>query len=66
MGRRRGVHERPAGLTYQPELREPRRPGPEALAQVLVTRYPAGSVIGWHRNAPAFGPTVVGLSLGSA
>ncbi|MFI7519667.1 alpha-ketoglutarate-dependent dioxygenase AlkB [Micromonospora globbae] len=36
------------------------------LAQALVTRYPPGSVIGWHRDAPAFGPTVVGLSLGSA
>lgn len=125
----RGVHERPAGLTYQPELvdddeersllaalealdfRAVRMHGqiarrtvrhfgfdydygsfqltetealpvalhwvrercaalaglsPEALAQALVTRYPPDSVIGWHRDAPAFGPTVVGLSLGSA
>ncbi|PWU59386.1 alpha-ketoglutarate-dependent dioxygenase AlkB [Micromonospora globispora] len=125
----RGVHERPAGLTYQPELidddeerslltvldaldfhdvrmhgqiarRTVRHFGfdydygsfqltetealpvalhwvrdrcanlaglaPEALAQALVTRYPPGSVIGWHRDAPTFGPTVVGLSLGSA
>ncbi|MEV1289134.1 alpha-ketoglutarate-dependent dioxygenase AlkB [Micromonospora sp. NPDC049679] len=37
----------------------------ELLAQALVTRYPPGAVIGWHRDAPAFGPTVVGLSLGS-
>ena len=34
--------------------------------QALVTRYPPGSVIGWHRDAPAFGPTVAGLSLGSS
>ncbi|MFG2058461.1 alpha-ketoglutarate-dependent dioxygenase AlkB [Micromonospora sp. NPDC048930] len=39
---------------------------PEDLAQTLVTRYPPGSVIGWHRDAPAFGPTVVGVSLGAA
>ncbi|SDZ29320.1 Alkylated DNA repair dioxygenase AlkB [Micromonospora pattaloongensis] len=38
----------------------------DLLAQTLVTRYPPGGVIGWHRDAPAFGPTVVGLSLGSA
>lgn len=36
---------------------------PEALAEVLVTRYPPGAGIGWHRDAPAFG-TVVGVSLG--
>ncbi|WP_200216316.1 alpha-ketoglutarate-dependent dioxygenase AlkB [Micromonospora coerulea] len=39
---------------------------PEALAQALVTRYPPGAVIGWHRDAPAFGPTVVGVSLAAA
>ncbi|MEU5528903.1 alpha-ketoglutarate-dependent dioxygenase AlkB [Micromonospora chersina] len=129
MGRMRGVHERPVGLTYQPDLvdddeersllatlgaldfHEVRMHGqiarrtvrhfgyaydygsfqltatealpvalrgvrercaalagvdPEALAQTLVTRYPPDSVIGWHRDAPAFGPAVVGLSLGSA
>jgi alkylated DNA repair dioxygenase AlkB len=33
---------------------------------MLVQRYPAGSTIGWHRDAPAFG-TVIGVSLaGSA
>jgi alkylated DNA repair dioxygenase AlkB len=36
---------------------------PEALAQTLVTRYPPGATIGWHRDAPMFGPTVVGVSL---
>lgn len=36
---------------------------PERLAQALVTRYPPGATIGWHRDAPAFGPKVVGVSL---
>jgi DNA oxidative demethylase len=35
------------------------------LEQVLVTRYPPGSAIGWHRDSPMFG-TVVGVSLASA
>lgn len=39
---------------------------PEELAEVLVTRYPPGAGIGWHRDAPMFGPTVVGVSLGAA
>ena len=36
---------------------------PEELVEILVQRYPPGSTIGWHRDAPAFG-TVVGISLG--
>jgi DNA oxidative demethylase len=36
---------------------------PEELAEILLQRYPPGSTIGWHRDAPAFG-TVVGVSLG--
>jgi alkylated DNA repair dioxygenase AlkB len=35
------------------------------LAEALVQRYPAGSTMGWHRDAPMFG-TVVGVSLGGA
>ena len=35
---------------------------PNELAQILVTRYPPGATIGWHRDAPMFGPTVVGVS----
>lgn len=35
---------------------------PEALEEVLVTEYPEGAGIGWHRDAPQFG-TVVGVSL---
>ena len=36
---------------------------PGDWAEVLVTRYPPGAGIGWHRDAPMFGPKVVGLSL---
>jgi DNA oxidative demethylase len=39
---------------------------PAALAQVLVTKYPSGAGIGWHRDAPVFGPLLVGVSLLSA
>jgi alkylated DNA repair dioxygenase AlkB len=38
---------------------------PDELVEALVQRYPEGSQIGWHRDAPAFG-TVVGVSLGSS
>ena len=39
---------------------------PNELVQVLVSRYPSGAGIGWHRDAPMFGPKVVGVSLLSA
>jgi alkylated DNA repair protein (DNA oxidative demethylase) len=35
------------------------------LVEVLVTHYPPGAGIGWHRDAPMFG-LVVGVSLASA
>ncbi|MDP9404325.1 MAG: alpha-ketoglutarate-dependent dioxygenase AlkB [Actinomycetota bacterium] len=38
----------------------------EELAEVLVSRYPPGAGIGWHRDAPMFGPVVVGVSLGAS
>jgi alkylated DNA repair protein (DNA oxidative demethylase) len=38
---------------------------PEALAQILVSRYPPGAGIGWHRDAPMFGAAIVGVSLGA-
>jgi alkylated DNA repair dioxygenase AlkB len=38
---------------------------PEELVQLLVSRYPPGAGIGWHRDAPQFGD-VSGLSLGTA
>ena len=31
--------------------------------QALVSRYPPGAGIGWHRDAPAFGDPVIGVSL---
>ncbi|WP_447986645.1 alpha-ketoglutarate-dependent dioxygenase AlkB [Nitrospira sp. Nam74] len=39
---------------------------PKDLSEILVTQYPPGAGIGWHRDAPMFGPSVLGLSLGSA
>jgi alkylated DNA repair protein (DNA oxidative demethylase) len=36
---------------------------PGAFEQALVTRYPPGATIGWHRDAPPFGPTIAGVSL---
>ena len=35
---------------------------PAELTEALVTEYPAGAGIGWHRDAPAFG-VVIGVSL---
>lgn len=37
----------------------------EDLSEALVTEYPEGATIGWHRDAPMFG-AVVGISLLSA
>jgi alkylated DNA repair dioxygenase AlkB len=37
-----------------------------SLTEALVTEYTPGAVIGWHRDAPMFGPVVVGFSLGAA
>ena len=35
----------------------------EELVQILVSRYPEGAGIGWHRDAPMFGSQIVGVSL---
>jgi alkylated DNA repair dioxygenase AlkB len=35
---------------------------PEAFVQALVTEYPPGAPIGWHRDKPEFGE-IVGISL---
>jgi alkylated DNA repair dioxygenase AlkB len=40
--------------------------GAELFVEALVTEYPPGATIGWHRDAPVFGDIVVGLSLGTA
>jgi alkylated DNA repair dioxygenase AlkB len=38
---------------------------PEGLVEGIITEYPPGAPIGWHRDAPQFG-TVIGISLASA
>lgn len=38
---------------------------PDDLVQILVTRYPPGAGIGWHRDAPMFGEKIAGVSLGA-
>lgn len=38
---------------------------PESFEEALVTEYPVGASIGWHRDAAVFGSVVVGVSLGS-
>jgi DNA oxidative demethylase len=47
------VRERAAALAGVPA---------DALVEVLISYYPAGAGIGWHRDAPMFGD-VVGVSL---
>lgn len=37
----------------------------DAFREALVTEYPEGAPIGWHRDAPMFGD-VIGISLGTA
>ena len=39
---------------------------PAAFGEALVTEYPAGAGIGWHRDAPMFGDIIAGVSLLSA
>jgi alkylated DNA repair dioxygenase AlkB len=39
---------------------------PDNLVEALVSEYPPGATIGWHRDAPMFGSRVVGVSLLSA
>jgi alkylated DNA repair dioxygenase AlkB len=68
--RRRIVHFEDA----VPEFLLPLRDKAAALGEVdsatlhkaLVTEYAAGAVMGWHRDAPQYGPVVVGISLASA
>jgi alkylated DNA repair dioxygenase AlkB len=36
---------------------------PEDVVEGLVSRYPAGAGIGWHRDAPMFGSRIIGVSL---
>src|SRR5215212_2623332 len=36
---------------------------PADLVQILISRYPEGAGIGWHRDAPMFGSRIAGVSL---
>jgi alkylated DNA repair dioxygenase AlkB len=38
----------------------------DAFGEALVTEYPPGAGIGWHRDAPMFGDVIAGVSLLSA
>lgn len=38
---------------------------PNVIEQALVNKYDPGAGIGWHRDAPPFGPTVIGISIGT-
>jgi len=38
----------------------------DAFAEALVTEYPPGATIGWHRDAPLFGDVIAGISLSGA
>jgi alkylated DNA repair dioxygenase AlkB len=50
------LRERAAGLIERE---------PADLAQILISRYPPGAGIGWHRDAPMFGSKIAGVSLGA-
>lgn len=53
----RDLTERVSGQARFPE---------QAQLEVLVTRYQVGAGIGWHRDAPPFGPVIAGASLANA
>ena len=38
----------------------------ESFVEALISFYPPGATIGWHKDVLAFGGVVVGISLGSA
>lgn len=38
---------------------------PENFTSAVMTRYPIGATIGWHRDMSMFGPVVLGISLNS-
>jgi alkylated DNA repair dioxygenase AlkB len=39
---------------------------PEEFVEALATLYAPGATIGWHRDAPQFGGTVIGISLAAS
>jgi alkylated DNA repair protein (DNA oxidative demethylase) len=57
-GARGATTEEPDGLVYRSAVIDS-----SDLVQALVSRYPPGAGIGWHRDAPMFGSKVIGISL---
>jgi len=53
-------------LPYRDRIGEWATLDPASFAEALITEYPAGAPIGWHRDAPAFGDVIAGISLESA
>ena len=53
-------------LPYRERISEWARVDPALFVEALVTEYPAGAPIGWHRDAPQFGDVVAGISLEGA
>lgn len=57
----------PAGMEWlRDRCAELMERDPEDLVQILLSRYPPGAGIGWHRDAPMFGSRIAGVSLGAA
>ena len=50
-------------LPYRARMGEWARVEPALFVEALVTEYPAGAPIGWHRDAPQFGDVIAGISL---
>jgi DNA oxidative demethylase len=52
-------------LPYRDRTADWARIDPALFVEALVTEYPAGAPIGWHRDAPQFGDVIAGISLES-
>lgn len=53
-------------LTLRERAAELTGEDPARYVEVLATEYRPGATIGWHSDAPAFGSTVLGVSLASS
>ena len=52
-------------LPHRDRMAEWARIEPALFVEALVTEYPAGAPIGWHRDAPQFGDVIAGISVES-
>jgi alkylated DNA repair dioxygenase AlkB len=50
-------------LPYRQRIGEWATLDPASFVEALITEYPPGAPIGWHRDAPAFGDVIAGISL---